>query len=210
MADTARPEGCLGHNCALLCWPLPVRLLRLAKIVIVSLRFGPDRMVLTADRSGQLVRLWRIVFFWRRFSEPRAVRLRRALESLGPIFVVRADAVHLPRSAAAGYRRRAWRCCKTACRPSPAKRPSRSSKSSTAGRSTRSFAEFERTPVASASVAQVQFARLQDGTEVAIKGAAPGIERVIAHDMALLDAGATLLDRLWPEGRRLKPREISG
>ncbi|MEZ5628495.1 MAG: AarF/UbiB family protein [Rhodocyclaceae bacterium] len=69
------------------------------------------------------------------------------------------------------------------------------------------FAEFGRTPVASASTAQVHFARLQDGTEVAIKVLRPGIERVIAHDMALLDAGATLLD-LWPEGRRLKPREV--
>ena len=39
------------------------------------------------------------------------------------------------------------------------------------------FAQFERTPVASASVAQVHFAELHDGTEVAVKVLRPGIER---------------------------------
>ena len=67
--------------------PPPVRLFRLIKIVSVGLRFGLDRMVLDADSSGRLARLWNVLFFWRRFREPRAVRLRRALESLGPIFV---------------------------------------------------------------------------------------------------------------------------
>ncbi|MFN4064533.1 MAG: ubiquinone biosynthesis regulatory protein kinase UbiB, partial [Parazoarcus communis] len=64
-----------------------MRLLRLAKIVSVSLRFGLDRMILDADSSGRLARIWNRVFFWRSFDESRSVRLRLALESLGPIFV---------------------------------------------------------------------------------------------------------------------------
>ena len=64
-----------------------MRLFRLTKIVTVGLRFGLDRMILDADSSGRLARIWQRVFFWRTFSEPRAVRLRKALESLGPIFV---------------------------------------------------------------------------------------------------------------------------
>ena len=76
------------HNPAFVSLPqIAARLLRLAKIVSVGLRFGLDQMVLDGDSSGRLPRLWKVVFFWRRFDKPRAVRLRLALESLGPIFV---------------------------------------------------------------------------------------------------------------------------
>src|SRR5690349_22661639 len=51
---------------------------RLAKILWIALRFGLDEFAPSA--GGRL-------FFFRSFSEPRAVRLRRALETLGPIFV---------------------------------------------------------------------------------------------------------------------------
>ena len=70
------------------------------------------------------------------------------------------------------------------------------------------FAAFERTPVASASVAQVHFAVLPDGREVAVKVLRPGIQPVIEHDIGLLQAAAGLLEALWADGRRLKPREV--
>jgi ubiquinone biosynthesis protein len=70
------------------------------------------------------------------------------------------------------------------------------------------FAEFDLEPVASASVAQVHFARLPDGREAAVKVLRPGIDRVINHDLALLDTLAGLLERLWIDGKRLKPREV--
>ena len=70
------------------------------------------------------------------------------------------------------------------------------------------FPEFDREPVASASVAQVHAARLTDGTEVAVKVLRPGIAAVIARDLALLHAGATLIEWLWADGRRLRPHEV--
>jgi len=73
------------------------------------------------------------------------------------------------------------------------------------------FARFEREPVASASVAQVHLATLreEDGSkEVAVKILRPGIERVIAHDIALLYSAAAFLERVWPDAKRLKPREV--
>jgi len=36
----------------------------------------------------------------------------------------------------------------------------------------------------------------------------PGVERAIARDVALLETAAWLMERLWADGRRLKPREV--
>jgi ubiquinone biosynthesis protein len=70
------------------------------------------------------------------------------------------------------------------------------------------FASLDRVPVASASVALVHLGRLKDGREVAVKVLRPGVERDIAKDLALLQTAASLVERLSPEGRRLKPREV--
>jgi len=70
------------------------------------------------------------------------------------------------------------------------------------------FSNFEKTSVASASIAQVHLARLHDGTEVAVKVLRPGVEAAIARDLALLDTAAGLVERHWADGRRLKPRQV--
>jgi len=70
------------------------------------------------------------------------------------------------------------------------------------------FAKFEERPIASASVAQVHVATLLDGTEVAVNVLRPAVERAIARDVLLLQTAAGLIERLWADGRRLKPREV--
>jgi ubiquinone biosynthesis protein len=70
------------------------------------------------------------------------------------------------------------------------------------------FASFDRVPVASASVAQVHFATLPDGREVAVKILRPGIREVIGKDVGLLHVIAALVERAHPDGRRLRPREV--
>ena len=62
-------------------------LLRLLKIIRVGLHFGLDEFFLGHERVRGLRVLLQTVFFWRRYTQPRAVRLRLALEALGPIFV---------------------------------------------------------------------------------------------------------------------------
>ena len=67
---------------------------------------------------------------------------------------------------------------------------------------------LDEVPLASASVAQVHFAELPDGTPVAVKVLRPGIERIIDKDVGLMHAGAMLVEKLWADGKRLRPREV--
>jgi len=70
------------------------------------------------------------------------------------------------------------------------------------------FAEFNATPMASASVAQVHTAQLKTGEQVVVKVLRPGIEPIIRQDMALLFTLARLVQRYSTDGRRLRPMEV--
>ena len=185
-----------------------MRLFRLTKIVTVGLRFGLDRMILDADSSGRLARIWQVVFFWRTFSGPRAVRLRKALESLGPIFVKFGQMLSTRRDLLPPDLADELALLQDRVPPFPTAQALDVLEGFYGRPIDEVFRDFERTPIASASVAQVHLARLPDGTEVAVKVLRPGIDRVIEHDLALLEVAAMLLEKIWPEGRRLKPREV--
>jgi ubiquinone biosynthesis protein len=184
------------------------RLLRLAKIVWVGFRFGLGEFALAADPAGRLPRIVRAALAARRFDEPRAVRLRRALETLGPIFVKFGQVLSTRRDLLAPDI--ADELAKLQDQVPPFASGLAVAEIERAFRKPvgEVFAEFERTPIASASVAQVHLARLPNGTEVAVKVLRPDMRPVIARDLELLDAGALLVERLWPEGRRLRPREV--
>ncbi len=56
------------------------------------------------------------------------------------------------------------------------------------------FASFQHEPVASASIAQVHFAVLNTGEQVAVKVQRPGIRRVIDRDLSLLTQAARIAE----------------
>jgi ubiquinone biosynthesis protein len=70
------------------------------------------------------------------------------------------------------------------------------------------FAAFDENPVAAASIAQVHFARTDDGRDVAVKVLRPGIAAAFARDLDLLLWLATSIERRQPALRRLKPVEV--
>jgi len=185
-----------------------MKLLRLAKIVYVTLRFGLEEFILGHERFRWLRPLFVVALFWRPINDPRAVRLRQALEALGPIFVkfgqvlsTRRDLI--PADIADELARLQDRVPPFAPEIALAAIEKAYGKPASIV-----FAEFDPVPVASASVAQVHFARLQDGREVAVKILRPAIAPVIAHDVSLLYAGAGLVESLWEDGKRLRPREV--
>lgn len=70
------------------------------------------------------------------------------------------------------------------------------------------FAEFDRTPLASASVAQVHAATLTTGESVVVKIIRPGLEPTIERDIALMQVLAKLLEKFSSDGKRLRPQEV--
>ena len=185
-----------------------MRLFRLLKIARVSLRFGLDEFFLGHERVRGLRTALNALLFWRRLERPRAERLRLALEALGPIFVKFGQVLSTRRDLLPTDIADELAKLQDQVPPFPAAQVE-ATLSRVYGRTVgRVFGAFEREPVASASVAQVHLASLPDGTEVAVKVLRPGIAKVIANDLALLDVGATLIELLWADGRRLKPHEV--
>jgi ubiquinone biosynthesis protein len=181
---------------------------RLLFIVVTVLRFGLDEVALSAFRQRWVRALVRIVTIGRRLDAPRGERLRQGLERLGPIFVkfgqvlsTRRDLI--PLDVADELARLQDRVP-----PFPARQARALVEQAFGKPIAEVFAEFEAEPVASASIAQVHFARLLDGREVAVKVLRPGMLEVIEQDLMLLHMLAAWVERLSADGRRLRPREV--
>lgn len=70
------------------------------------------------------------------------------------------------------------------------------------------FSEFEREPMAAASIAQVHRARLPDGTAVIVKVRRPGIKAQVSRDMRLLRHVLRVVQVLAPGLRRFRPLDL--
>jgi ubiquinone biosynthesis protein len=183
-----------------------MRALRFLRIVDTIGRHGLDEF---AARRGVLARtFFGALYFWRDTKAPRGRRLRVALESLGPVFVkfgqllsVRPDLI--PVDIAEELAKLQDRVP-----PFPWHEAAATLERAYGRPHAEVFASIDEAPVASASVAQVHFATLHDGREVAVKILRPGIREVIARDVALLYVIAGLLERTLDHGPLLRLREV--
>jgi len=185
-----------------------LKFLRLLKILTVATRYGLDEIAMSGLRVPRTTRLINTVFFWRRITSPRAIRLRLALEELGPIFVKFGQVLStrpdlMPPDIVAELS-----LLQDRVPPFPSDQAIAQITRSLGAHPDQLFASFEHTPVASASIAQVHFATLKNGKQVAIKVLRPGMKTTIDEDLALMQMAAGLIERVWPDSRRLKPREV--
>ena len=185
-----------------------LKFFRLFKIFSVTLRYGLDEIAFSGLGVGRAVRLLELMLFWRDLSAPRGQRLRCALEELGPIFVKFGQVLSTRRDLMPMDIADELAKLQDRVPPFDSDLAIAQITRSLGSHPDQLFASFERTPVASASIAQVHFATLKNGREVAVKVLRPGMKKSIDQDVALMHVAAGLLEWLWSDGKRLKPKEV--
>lgn len=186
------------------------KLIRLIHINYILAKNGLDNVIVTMHLFAPLRFLvylnpWN---WFRKVPLTRGEALRKSFEELGPIFVKFGQALStrpdlLPEDIALELSKlqdkvppiaseKAVHILQQAYGESPAT----------------FFAQFDSNALASASIAQVHAATLKTGEDVIVKILRPNIQKTIKQDISLLYTIAHLIERYWPNGKRLKPVEI--
>ncbi len=151
---------------------------------------------------------WMLLARRRQKGASRGVRLREALQELGPIFVKFGQNIStrpdlLPDDIAAELAR-----LQDDVPPFSAEL-ARARLGRIYGRPVEEvFRDFEPEALAAASIAQVHAARLPSGEEVVVKLLRPGVKERIARDVKLLYGLARFATLAWPSTRRLRLVEV--
>lgn len=186
------------------------RIYRLMRITFVILRYNIDEVVLGTHWFFPL----RIIvmlnpFYWTNGRKlPRAVRVRLAIERLGPIFVKAGQLLSTRRDLLPDDIATELALLQDRVKPFPGKK-AKSMIEKSLRRKIRDFCvEFDKTALASASIAQVHAATLKSGELVVIKVLRPHIDLIIERDVDLLLTMARFVNRHSRTIRQFKPIEI--
>jgi ubiquinone biosynthesis protein len=186
------------------------RTLRLAKILRIIGRYRLDEFV-DLEQLSTLPRVALALAPWRLQQAPdmpRGVRLRRAIEELGPVFIKFGQMLSTRRDLLPEDIANELAELQDNVPPFSQQQSIAIIEKALGKPVNELFASFEVTPMASASVAQVHCASLHSGEQVVVKVVRPDIEPVIRQDIALMFTLARLTAKYHPNGRRLRPVEV--
>lgn len=186
------------------------RITRLVKILRTVGRYRLDEL-LDADKLPATLRFSLSISPWRLNPVPdlnRGARLRKALEELGPVFIKFGQMLSTRRDLLPEDIADELAKLQDDVPPFPESQSVAIIEETLGKPVAELYANFEASPMASASVAQVHAARLHSGEEVVVKVVRPDIEPVIRQDIALMFTLAKLVNRYAPDGKRLRPLEV--
>ena len=183
---------------------------RLLKIQQVLLRYGLDEYVfgLHLFRPLRFLSYLSPSYWMGRRKGPRGERIRKALEDLGPIFVKFGQILSTRQDLLPADIGEELSKLQDNVPPFADGLARQIIEESLEQSIEEVFAEFSASPLASASVAQVHTAKLNNGDDVVVKVLRPGIEKVIDADVAVLYTLAGLATKYWGEAKRLHPVEV--
>ncbi len=185
-----------------------MRFLRLIRITFICWRYGLDELLLENIHHPVASFFMKVTRLGRQYTKSRGERLREALETLGPIFVKFGQVLSTRRDVVPHDIADELALLQDKVPPFPSEQAVATIEKSLGKPLNKLFAEFNLTPHASASVAQVHIAHLFNGKKVAVKVLRPGMLSVIEKDLALMRSFAALVQRYIPDGKRLKPKEV--
>jgi ubiquinone biosynthesis protein len=184
---------------------------RLLQIQRVLVRHGLDEIIL----ATHLFRPLRFAFYlspatWfeRRRGGSRGERIRLALEELGPIFVKFGQALSTRRDLLPPDIADELEKLQDRVPPFPGGE-ARAIVERAYGRPVAEvFDQFDESPLAAASIAQVHVAKLRTGEDVVVKVIRPGVRERIERDIEVMYVFARLARDYAREGHRLRPVEV--
>lgn len=186
------------------------QLFRLLQINLILARYGLDQLIFTLH----LFRPFKFLIYFNPWywiynkDQPVGVRLRLALETLGPIFVKFGQSLSTRKDLLSEEIANELAKLQDCVPPFAGELACKILEATYQRPLTQVFAEFDSIPLASASIAQAHVAKLYSGQEVVVKVLRPAIKKKITRDVNLLYMLATLAERYWSEGSRLRPREV--
>ncbi len=183
---------------------------RLWRVNWVLMRHGLVEVVVAAHifRPARFVVYFNPFYWLRDRSVGRGERIRRTLEDLGPIFVKFGQTLSTRRDLLPPDIADELAKLQDRVPPFPGAQARAAVEAALKQPVTALFREFDETPLASASIAQVHAAVLPDGREVVVKVLRPGVERAVRADLDVLYLVAKLADTYWADGKRLRPLEV--
>ncbi|MGH1390962.1 MAG: ubiquinone biosynthesis regulatory protein kinase UbiB [Aeromonas jandaei] len=189
----------------------PKEFKRLYRIITILLERGIDELV-PARYQPWPGRLARRSLFWLKNKQPdlsRGARIRLAFEALGPIFIKFGQMLSTRRDLLPPDIAEELALLQDRVPPFCGQAARQQIERSLGCPIETLFDDFDETPLASASIAQVHTARLKEsGREIVIKVIRPDIEPVIDADLRLMRALARLVARFVPQSARLRPIEV--
>lgn len=185
---------------------------RLHKILSVAAKYGLEDF-LPASRSRAMCKIallpYRLLgLFSSQRSGDRNMRLRLALEELGPIYIKLGQLVSTRRDFLDPELADELQALQDNVPPFPMPPIETVVAAALGAPAEEFFKSIDSEPLASASIAQVYGASLLDGSDVIIKVVRPGIEDVVKADIRLLKRLASLIEGASQLGRRLRPIEV--
>jgi len=183
---------------------------RIIKINRVLTFHKIDYLILSGTKFAWLV-VANMIFPWnwrKKSTEERGVRIRYALEELGPIFIKLGQAIStrkdlLPEDISIELRK-----LQDDCPPFDEQHSIQIIEQGLKKKIKETFASFDPVPMASASIAQVHSATLYDGKDVVVKVVRPDIKPIIEQDISIMRSLAKLLEAAVKDSKRLHPVEV--
>ncbi|MCP3698955.1 MAG: ubiquinone biosynthesis regulatory protein kinase UbiB [Aliivibrio sp.] len=189
----------------------PSELKRLYHITKVQLEYGLDEL-LPDHALTQLPKRLRRGLFWiknKHPEKPLGERLRLALQELGPVWIKFGQMMSTRRDLFPPHLADQLALLQDQVAPFDGQLAKDQMEISLGGPLENWFTDFDITPLASASIAQVHTAKLKEsGREIVLKVIRPDIRPVIEADIRLMYRMGRLVEQHIPEAHRLKPVEV--
>ncbi|MGX2968245.1 ubiquinone biosynthesis regulatory protein kinase UbiB [Ursidibacter sp. B-7004-1] len=188
---------------------------RLYHIIHTFLRYGVDE-VIPDIRLTRSLRLGRKSLFWVKNQfpdQPFGVRLRLALQELGPVWIKLGQMLSTRRDLFATELADQLALLQDSVDPFDGKIARQLIEQALGDHLEKWFDDFDETALASASIAQVHTAKFNQnqplaGKEVVLKVIRPDIHQVIFDDLALMYRLASWIPKLSNDGKRLRAVEV--